>query len=159
MGFISCKSKKENNWPSTVFYYDTTPLKIISPLSPIDHERYFLISYIVRLKNHEDKQDIEGDVWFSCDGFPKKHDMDSIVFDGLEYKKGCYQNVIVTSIFEFKNREDYLAFGYGTKADIKKVRHKSCDVKPKEDTGIKLYYYIPQFIDTAITKQLHSTPL
>lgn len=85
--------------------------------------RYFLFSYVTQLKNSVDP--ITGDFWFRATGFPSKNEFDSLVYASLKYKKSCYQNIIVTGIYEFKNEEDFEAFGKSGSTHYYK-NHEEC---------------------------------
>ncbi len=107
----------------------TTVTSLDSGSAPVSTERYFLVSYETELKNGYNK--ITGSNWFSCNGFPNKNDIDSIVYAGLECKKECYQHIVVLSIYEFKDVSDYLSFGDNYKSDPVPKKQKPCgDLSP-----------------------------
>jgi hypothetical protein len=87
--------------------------------------RYFLVSYTSQEKR-SGSSTISGNTWFSADGFPNKRQIDSMVYVSFPLKRSCYQNVIVTSIFEFKSESDYDSFGNNYKGDKKPKRHIQC---------------------------------
>lgn len=104
---------------------DTTQLsKSISLLdSSLISYRYFLVSYVTRLKM--ENEEIEGNLWFQCDNFPSKRQIDSMAYEGQDFKKGCFQNIIIKSIYEFKNGEDYWRYDKGFKQK-KHNKKKNC---------------------------------
>ncbi len=113
----------------------TVPITLHDTIYPIvkvgekDTDRYFMIAYETKLKNDDRK--ITGTMWIDCNGFPNKTDIDSMVYADLWHKKECYQNVIILSIYEFKNAMDYYSFGVGVKqAKIYKNKKECCDVSP-----------------------------
>lgn len=89
-----------------------------------DYNRYFLVSYRTQVKETEHEN--YGDIWFSCsNGFPYKNQIDSLVYDGMPYFKSCYKPIIIVSIYEFKNKDDYDRFDYNYKGN--RPKHKiSC---------------------------------
>jgi hypothetical protein len=74
----------------------------------INENRYFLISYSYAFKEFDGFY--QGDVWFEADNLPSKNEIDSLVFSGLPLKRSCYQPILINSIYEFKNKEDYFRF-------------------------------------------------
>jgi len=112
------------NWDS-VYLYSDGHLNIIGK-DPLPTKRYFLISYKFRLK-YSDPIGGDGNTWFSADAFPNKANIDSIVFAGLDHEKSCYQPILVNSIYEFKNEEDFNSYVFNypgskkTPANLKKI--------------------------------------
>lgn len=124
--FIGCKNfhneppahlirsfKNTGNWDSAYLYSDGH-LKII-PKKDLQEEivqegtgRFLLISYTTKLKN--DSKIIYGNMWFSAAYFPTKNEIDSLAFSGLPKVRSCYQHIIITSIYEFKNGLDFERF-------------------------------------------------
>lgn len=88
-------------------------------------QRYFLITYQYALKEFEGIY--VGDVWFSADDFPSKNKIDRIIYNGLPRKRSCYQPIIISSIFEFRNEDDFLKFGHGYTGNRSRGRKLSCN--------------------------------
>lgn len=132
-GFISCKEESANKKAAIKFrdsviatagiYYPPSITSI--PPMEYDFNRYFYITYLTSLKNKSKSE--YGEIWFYCNGysFPSKTFIDSSILSLLEYKKSCYQNFILTSIYEFKNKRDYNSFIANYKGEKPKIK-KSC---------------------------------
>jgi len=88
--------------------------------------RYFLVSYSTMRKDSPNP--ILGYTWlYTGGGFFRKEDIDASVYKSLEMKRECYQGIVITSIFEFKDKADYEAFSVGAHADPAPKRPKpSC---------------------------------
>jgi hypothetical protein len=137
--FFSCKPKTDSvkskpvelvrefkntgNWDS-VYLYTDGHLVIIQKKDTVKSQRFFLISYQYALK--EFTGTFNGDVWFSSDNFPSKKEIDSLVYDGLPNKKSCYQPILISSIFEFKNEDDFLRFDNNYVGNRSSNRKVSC---------------------------------
>ncbi len=109
----------ERYYPDYTLGIDT----VTYPFPTFDSNRYFLISYSTQtaIAYH----DIAGHFAIASKTFIPKKDIDSIVFDILPLKRKCYQEIVITSLFEFKN-----------KAIIKKIiRNKSNDCRIRRIRG------------------------
>ena len=95
---------------TVIHFFDNGADTSIQPIS----YRYFLVSYVTRLKD-DNTPDIEGDLTIESDLFPNKPQIDSIVYRSLIKKRKCYQDIVITNIFEFKNQSDYTAFNQNVK--------------------------------------------
>lgn len=75
---------------------------------PDDH-RYFLVNY----KTNEvwNGKENYGAFWFKSKEFPSKNYLDSSIYSCLEKAKDCYEHIIITNIYEFKDSNDFNAFG------------------------------------------------
>lgn len=89
-------------------------------------DRYFLISYTLCLKN--DIRPITGQLWLSTilGKFPNYNDVQTRIFKSLLYERSCYQQVIILSIFEFKEQRDFEEFGRGIGGDKDIIHKKAC---------------------------------
>ncbi len=65
--------------------------------------RYFFIAYYAS----NEKQVFNGNLWFENKEFPSNEYIKSIIFKNERLKNA---NPVITSIFEFKNKKDYLNF-------------------------------------------------
>lgn len=74
-----------------------------------DSHRYFLINY----KTNEigNGRENYGAFWFKQSQFPSKNFLDSSIYSCLEKDKCCYNHIIITDIYEFKDSNDFNAFG------------------------------------------------
>ena len=73
--------------------------------------RYFLIAYNFVPKNGSEMNGGgNGEMYIETDRFPSKKYLDSIGRSGMPHKKSYYQEIVITSIFEFKSKEDYQNF-------------------------------------------------
>lgn len=122
---------------SSKFTFEPGNVAIYNP------DRYFYITYQTTFKNQS--QSDYGEVLISCKGFPQKTWIDSGIFSRLENKRSCYQNIILTSIYEFRNKEDYNSFMINYKGDKPTSHKKTCEQKD-------LFYHSPKYefkIDTS----------
>lgn len=78
-------------------------------LNPHDEYRYFLINY----KTNEvwNGKENYGAFWFKLQNFPSKNYLDSSIYSCLEKDKCCYNHIIITNVYEFKDSCDFNAFG------------------------------------------------
>lgn len=91
-------------------------------------KRYFFVTYSTNEKNGN--HNIEGDTWFSSDGYFDKNRFDSGVYNSLDKKRECYQDVVIRNIIEFKNEEDYNSFGKHPESSRAKKKDCECDSIP-----------------------------
>lgn len=90
-----------------------------------NRQRYFLISYEYRETLGAGRGN--GNFWFSTHGgFPPKTEMDDNIFTFLPKKRECYGHVIITNIFEFRSRQDFLQFTDGAISDKRTKKKKGC---------------------------------
>lgn len=107
------------------FTFDTKQDTVYINSDTESKHRYFLVSYTFARKNFDGIN--AGSMWFESDGFPSKNQIDSIVYDGLPLNKECYQHIIINSIYEFKNEDDYKSFNISYKGSLKQIKNKkSC---------------------------------
>lgn len=102
-------------------------------------DRYFLISYLSR-ENRPGAQVIYGNAWIkTTDGaFPRKVNIDKIVYAGFDRKRECYEAIIISNIFEFEKKEDFDAYQLGYKYDKDpKKQDGCCDFPIIFDRGIR----------------------
>lgn len=114
---FSCNSGKITQ---TIVIHDTL---YKSPVI-VDSFRYFMIAYHVTSKDR--RQTSYGSRWLDVKGFPSKKWIDSIVYTALPLQKSCYQSIIVTSIFEFKNHEDFNSYLKDYKGDPNPKKQIQC---------------------------------
>lgn len=125
-----CSEKQKHDdkfyYPQGHVYIDTVIPVPLVPIAPMEHgfNRYFYITYQTSLKDNSAYS--YGEVWFSCEGFPRKTVIDSNVFSHLEYTRNCYQSLVLTSIYEFKNRGDYNSFAENYKGESAPKHKKIC---------------------------------
>lgn len=110
--------KNTGNWDS-VYLYSDGHLLIKEKQIP---KRFFYFSYSTCQVNNGFST-VEGFQYIASDYFPRKTFLDSLVFDRLPLKRKCYQNVIITSIFEFESEADYLSFSTNV-VDGKSIKNK-----------------------------------
>jgi hypothetical protein len=93
-------------------------------------ERYFYVYY--QVNDLDGTRNTSGDIWFPCDGFPTKLQIDSIVADGLSKSPECYQPILISYFFEFKSKEDFDAFGKNYKGNLTPhhAKRPCCDLCP-----------------------------
>lgn len=119
--FVSC-----NTIPKTIIQpiviHDTIERKIAIDTS--HRNRFFEISYETTLKSG--KETDYGNLYMVNDIFPNKNWIDNGVYKLLDYKKSCYQNVVITSIYEFKDQWDYYSYLYGYKLEKENKNKKPC---------------------------------
>jgi hypothetical protein len=87
--------------------------RIADTVQPV--KRYFFVSYSTIDKN--DNHEISGDLFFSHTGMFSKNELDSMCYEGFDHVKSCYQNIVIVSMFEFKNKADFDIFYDGHKND------------------------------------------
>lgn len=128
-GQKSVRDSIKLNWKGDV--YRKTIDSLNSKLHENDGQRYFLVAYQSMLKT--DHFPITGNTWFVSNGFPTKHEIDSLVYTGFSKSKECYQPVLILNIYEFKTFGDYWAYSndYKGQANIKKKK-KCCVICPGE---------------------------
>lgn len=99
-------------------------------------ERYFYVYY--QANSLDGSQNSPGDIWFPWSGFPAKHELDSLIYDGLGKKKECYQPILVSYFFEFKSKEDFDVFGKDYKGNITPTKEKGecCNLCPTDSVLI-----------------------
>lgn len=77
-----------------------------------DSNRYFLVSFEFFEKKTNNRK--FGNDWFYVsNGFPSYNTIDSLIFTFVPYNRSCYGPLNILSIYEFKNRQDYLDFSEG----------------------------------------------
>lgn len=100
-------------------------VRYLTTVIPSTDRRYFLIAYSTREKSNYNE--VTGNTWFSSDsGFCSKKSFDESVYRSLPRKRKCYQHIIITSIFEFKNADDFNAFDADYKGDKDLAQQKEC---------------------------------
>lgn len=123
---------------------DTVVVKtdtVVPVRSLVPVRRYFFLAYSTQEKNSSDI--LTGETWFTSDsGFPKKTDIDRDIFSSFPKKRKCYQHLLITCMFEFKNSEDYNNFTAAYKGDKNPAKQAEC-CKPS-----KLIIYSPNYWDT-----------
>lgn len=142
--FISCDEKKGSF--HLVREYDTAKLLHIvaakePPIKP--SERYFFVSYQTSLKDNS--QNSYGEVWFSCNSFPSKNSIDTVISQYLDHKLSCYQSIIITFMYELKDKEDYDSFNSNYSGDVKIKKKKSCKESHEHDFKLEEYKQPPTF--------------
>ncbi len=70
------------------------------------NRRYFLVSYNYQAKSDPSNTG-NGSVSFYWNGFPRKVDIDSMICTMLPLERKCYKGMVIYSIFEFKNQQDF----------------------------------------------------
>lgn len=89
-----------------------------------DSNRYFLISYTYT--STDSHSGGEGYCTYVCkNAFPSKKELDISIFQALPYVRSCYQSIIITSIFEFHNKADFLSFDSGNTGGAKYIPLKN----------------------------------
>lgn len=120
---------KDSIW--RLVYQDSVYIKLkgendslIAVANQYNGQRFFLVSYQSMLKT--DHNPVTGNLWFVSDGFPTKHEIDSLVYGGFSKKRECYQGVIVLNIYEFKTFGDYFAYANQYKGDGRPKKKEKC---------------------------------
>lgn len=98
----------------------------VSPANSVigDRTRYFFVSYSTR--GVGGNTDIFGDSWFTCNGFPRKSNIDSIIYERLIESRECYMHIIILGMFEFKDSTDYYDFTTHYRGDPKPEKQLEC---------------------------------
>lgn len=123
-----CSQKKEEPdlMPdlTPINYYENRLIDS-SFLSIPDPNRYFFISYL--FGTYESPPGY-GDMVFSCRQYPSRNKIDSMIFTSLPLKRKCYQPLVILSMHEFSNKNDYDAYnrGRGRKNKFSRKVHENC---------------------------------
>jgi len=91
-------------WEMKETGYSVDTLPYTSEIPETDQSRYFMVSYTVFDKDGQTAAD--GNSWFPYPGFPPFTRICEFIYSGMSMKRECYSNIIMRSIYEFRDRQD-----------------------------------------------------
>lgn len=94
-------------------------------------KRYFYINY--RTEDNYSNESLYGSRSFwRNSGFPSQREIDTMVIGALPKTFDCYQHVVVTSLFEFKDSNDFNDFRKGEPPLNVLETKDTCNIQPHE---------------------------
>lgn len=102
--------KNSGNWDSVYLYSDGHLVIIQQP----PQTRYFLVSYSCLTKD-ESKTITGFRIFSSSNGFFSIRQFDSLCFADFPNARNCYQQIIITYLYEFKSQQDFDDFQVNAK--------------------------------------------
>lgn len=109
---------------STTPYTDTLYGSDTMAIEAKSKMRYFHFAYSVTTKDGNSHND--GDELVSSEEFPNFSLLQDYIFSITDQDRSCFQKPIITSIYEFKSKEDYVSFMQGFTTDKPVKQHVNC---------------------------------